>query len=266
VKRPALFASVLLLGCTGLEDPLDIEPEQLEAAVELEFSIVPARDEASTDLPPTLEPPPAPLPTPAHWEMWRLLEDVDGWLQLEVDPTTCDIELPEFPTVAADGSVLALALVSAPVADQKLLTVRLLRSEDAKQVRAYTLIGPGESELLPEELERRVCHRAKALARALASGGHTAMPVAGGWANQIRDGLPERVDGWPKVISDGATRDVDATVADVVIAPADAAAPKLQVRTAGPRACSGSSDESDQFSKVWEAAGLRVLTRGPCGC
>jgi hypothetical protein len=169
------------------------------------------------------------------------------------------LELPDFPTVSADGSVLALALISSPVADEKLLTVRLLRSQDAKQLRAYTLIGPGETELAPEV----VCHRARSLARALASGGHTTMPVVGGWANPIDDGLPERVDGGPRVIADGATRDVDMAVADIVIAPSDLAVPELQVRPAGTESCGGSAE---QFSKVWEAGGLRVLTRGPCGC
>jgi hypothetical protein len=90
------------------------------------------------------------------------------------------------------------------------------------------------------------------------------VPVAGGWENPIRDGLPERVDGWPRVFSDGATRDIDATVSDIVIAPVYADDPKLEVRAAGPEDCYRSSEE--QFSKVWQAAGLRVFTRGPCGC
>jgi hypothetical protein len=260
-----MFAAALLLGCTAGEEAFDIESETLGATAEFEFRVIPPRVEEPAS-PPTLEPPPAPLPTPARWTMWHVLEDVEGWLDLEIDPTECEIELPQFPTVAADGSVLALALVSAPVADQKLLTIRMLRSEDAKQMRAYTLIGPGESELAPEELERRVCHRMKALTRALASGEHTTVPVIGGWGNPIRDGLPERVDGWPQVISDGATRDVDMAVADIVMAPTDMAAPELRLRTAGPEDCSGSSDGEDQFSKLWEAAGLRVFTRGPCGC
>jgi hypothetical protein len=262
-----MFAAALLLGCTAGEEAFDIESEGIGAAVEFEFRVIPPHvDGPSQPSPPTLEPPPTPLPTPARWTMWHVLEDVEGWLDLELGATPCEIELPQFPTVAADGSVLALALVSAPVADQKLLTIRMLRSEDAKQMRAYTLIGPGESELAPEELARRVCHRMKALTRALASGGHATMPAVGGWETPIRDGLPERVDGWPHVISDGATRDVDMAVADIVIAPSDMGTPELQLRTAGPRACSGSSDESDQFSKVWEATGLRVFTRGPCGC
>jgi hypothetical protein len=260
-----MFAAALLLGCTGIDEPLDFEVEQLEAAVELEFVIVPPRDEAPADVPPsapTLEPPPTPMPTPARWGMWLVLEDLD--VSLEYDLSVCDVELPEFPTVAADGSVLALALVSSPVADELLITVRMLRSEDGKQVRAYTLIGPGESELVPdEELQRRVCHRATALARALASHGHTTMPVVGGWENHVRDGLPTSAQGWPRVIGDGATHDVDMAVADIVIAPANTDAPELHVSEAGPTACRGSSD---QFSKVWEAAGLRVFTRGPCGC
>jgi hypothetical protein len=263
----ALIPAALLLGCTAGEEAFDLESEGIGAAVEFEFRVIPPHvDGPAQPSPPTLEPPPAPLPTPTRWTMWHVLEDVEGWLDLEVGATPCEIELPQFPTVAADGSVLALALVSAPVADQKLLTIRMLRSEDAKQMRAYTLIGPGESELAPEELARRVCHRMKPLTRALASGGHTSMPVVGGWESPIRDGLPERNDGWPKVISDGATRDVDMAVADIVISRSDAAAPELLLRTAGPQACRDSSDESDQFSKVWEATGLRVFTRGPCGC
>jgi hypothetical protein len=260
-----MFAAVLMLGCTATEDVLDIESEGLGSAVELEFVIIPPLQEAPTNLPPpaTLEPPPTPKPTPARWEMWRVLEDVDAWLRLEVDPNACDVELPQFPTVAADGTVLALALISAPVADQQLLTVRLLGIEDAKQVRAYTLLGPGEWELETEEVQRRVCHRANVLARALASGGHTSVPVVGGWENEIRDGLPERVEGWPRVLSDGATREVDATVADVVIARSHVATPELQLRTTGPQSCDGASS---QFSKVWETGDLRVFTRGPCGC
>jgi hypothetical protein len=68
---------------------------------------------------------------------------------------------------------------------------------------------------------------------------------------------------WPRVISDGATRDVDAAVTDIVIAPANTDAPELRLREAGPKSCRGSSG---QFSKVWESGGLRVFTRGPCGC
>jgi hypothetical protein len=263
VKLRALLLTALLLGCTSTEDIPSLASEDLDPAVEIEFAIIPS---SVDDPPPTLEHPPAPLPTPARWEMWRVLEDADVWLRSEVDLTACDVdlaELPTFPTVAADGSVLALALVSSPVADQRLLTVRLLRTQDAKQMRAYTLIGPDESELPSDELQRRVCHRAKALARALASGGHTSVPVVGGWENRISDGLPERVDGWPRVIGDGATREVDAAVADIVLAPSDLTAPELQLRVAGSQSCSGSSDE---FSKVWEAAGIRIFTRGPCGC
>jgi hypothetical protein len=257
-----MFAATWLLGCTAPEHALGVESKDLGASLELEFRIIPALDDAPTVLPPpTLEPPPTPMPTPARWDMWRVLDDTDTFL--DVDLTACGVVLPEFPTVAADGSTLAIALVSAPVADEQLLTVRLLRSEDAKQIRAYTLVGSGESELPHEELQRRVCHRAKALARALRSGGHTSMPVVGGWHNPIRDGLPASVEALPRVLSDGATRDVDATVADIVIAPANSDSPELQVREPGPTSCRSSSSE---FSKVWEAAGLRVFTRGPCGC
>lgn len=265
MKLRVLLLTASLLGCTGATDPLDIEAEQLGTSTDLEFVIAPPLAEPAPP-PPALEPPPTPEPTPARWEMWRIVEDVEGSLIDELDPNACDVDLPEFPTISADGTVLALALANAPVADPRLLTIRMLRTDDAKQVRAYTLIGLGESELAPEELQRRICHRASALARALASGGHTSAPVVGGWDNPIRDGLPERVDGWPRVIGDGATREVDMTVADIVIAPASADAPELRLRTAGPTVCTGSESDEEEFSQVWEAGGLRVFTRGPCGC
>lgn len=267
MKLRAMFAAACLLGCTAGEDVLEVEPERpVESAksVEPELVVIPTLDKAPTNpTPPTLEPPPTPEPTPPRWALWHVLEDANTWLRDQTALATCDVELPTFPTISADGTTLALGLVSAPVADERLLTVRMLRIEDAKQMRAYTLVGPGESELPAEELERRICHRADALARALKSRGHTSMPVVGGWENPIRDGLPEVADGWPRVISDGATRDVDMAVADVVIAPANTVAPELKIREAGAKPCRG---ESGQFSKVWEAGGLRVYTRGPCGC
>lgn len=259
-----LLATALLLGCTGIEDPLDFELEDQASTTELEFVIAPPQHEVAPPPPPTTppEPPPAPQPTPARWTMWSVLEDVDAWLRDEVDLHACDVELPTFPTVSGDGSMLALALVSAPIADERMVTIRLLRTTDAKQVRAYTLLGPSESELEPDEVQRRVCHRVPALVRALTSGGHTTVPLVGGWDNPIHEGLPESVDGWPRVISDGATREVDATVSDIVIAPANADAPQLNLR-AKKRNC---TSMSGQFSKVWEAASLRIFTRGPCGC
>jgi hypothetical protein len=267
VKLHATFTAALLLGCTAPQDVqevLDVEPASVEPATEPEFVIIPAVAKTPADLPPpTLEAPPAPLPTPARWEMWQIREDINAWLVDEVALAACDVELPQFPTIAADGSVIAIALLSSPVADERLLTIRLLRTQDAKQMRAYTLVGPGEFELPSEELQRRICHRAIPLARAMASGGHTSMPVVGGWDNPIRDGLPASVENWPRVISDGATRDVDMAVTDILIAPANSDAPELRVREAGPKKCRGSSG---QFSKVWEAGGLRVFTRGPCGC
>ena len=270
MKLRATFAAALSLGCTETTDTLDIETQRLGESTELEFLIIPPLDEVATDQPPpALEPPPTPLPTPARWEMWRVIEHLEDpvtWLDVEIDMTACDVELPRFPTIAADHSVLAVALISSPVADEELLTVRMLRAEDGKQMRAYTLVGPGESELPPEELTRRVCHRQKALARALDSGGHTTMPIIGSWQNPIRDGLPDTVDGWPKMIANGATREVDMAVADIVIAPADAEASQLQVRVDQTESCSGASEGDEQFSKVWEAAGLRLFTRGPCGC
>ncbi len=264
VKVRASLLAASLLGCTSAAAPLDIESEHLVPSADLEFVIAPPLAEVQP--PPASEPPPPPAPTPARWEMWSVVEDVEASLRHDIDPNACGFQLPKFPTISADGSVLALALGNAPVADRRLLTIRMLRTSDAKQVRAYTLIGPDESQLPPEELQRRVCHRMSALARALVSGEHATAPVVGGWANPIRDGLPERADGWPRVFGNGATREVDMAVSDVVVAPANVDIPELQVHPGEPPICTGAEDEDEEFSKVWEAANLRVFTRGPCGC
>jgi hypothetical protein len=263
--RVAAAISLLLLGCTAPEQPLRLTPGPTDEAGELEFVIVPTQAEDAR--PPIEAEPPTPDPAPTgRGQMWRVMEDADAWVAALTALDPCTSGLPRFPAVSADGSTLALALASSPVADEQAAVIRLYRSEDGTLLANHTLLGPAESQRLgeqPQLARRRYCRRAAELERTLASGRYQPMPVVGGWHNPIRDGLPVDAKPWSRVVSDGATLEVDMAVADIVIARADVDDPALQVRVNKAQRC---QTERGQFSTVWSAAGIRVLRRGPCGC
>lgn len=262
----------LTLGCTEAGRPPDPAPARANEP-ESEPDTVTASPKPTPE-PETAQPEPAaavdaPIPapgrTPAKWTMWRIMEAPDTWLDQTLVLPGCGVELPSLPAVAADGSAVAIGLYSSPVADQRLVTVRIYAAADGKLVRGFTLLGPDEGQLPDDELRRRFCHRVGQLARVLAAGDYAAMKLVGGWRNQVTDGLPARADSWPLILADGATRDVDMAVADIVLAPIEPALAQLELRKGGAEVCRSDADEG-QASRVWEGAGLRVWTREPCGC
>jgi hypothetical protein len=114
-----------------------------------------------------------------------------------------------------------------------------------------------------DELQRRYCRRLAAAQEMLVADAFATMPVVGAWANPIRRRLPADAWPWPYVVNDGAKRELDMAVTDIVIARPDAEQPALELRPGAEKRC---RREGSEFSKVWSTATIAVYTRGPCGC
>jgi hypothetical protein len=271
VRLPSM--ALALLACTAPEAPLRYELAIELVDDELPFSIAP---EASLryELPGPLAPPeprrPATLTEalergPVKRDpMWRVLEEIDPWLSDHTGAEPCDAQLPGFPALSSNGALLALALGTAPVADEHAAVVRVYRVKTGALLGSYWLLRHHETPLFaidPGYVQKQYCERAAELARLL-DGDFERMPRVGGWQNPIREGLPDSHKPWPLVVADGASKDVDATVADIVIASPATQDPALQLR---PKAQQCHSTWG-QFSTVWATAEISVFTRGPCGC
>jgi hypothetical protein len=258
------LVALALLACTAPDESLHYQLPAKSADAVLEFSIVPEsivlpEPEPSTTLADALDS--KPMQPDA---MWRVLEEPNAWLSDHTGLASCDAHLPRFPALSRNGDRLALALATAPVADEHAAAVRIYRVADGTLLGSYWLLHPSQSKLIeadPTRIQQRYCKRTTELSRLLGDD-YEPMPKTGGWQNPIREGLPESRDPWPLVVADGATREVDATVADIVIANPLAPDPALQPRSRAQRC----HNMWEQFSTVWSTAELSVLTRGPCGC
>jgi hypothetical protein len=258
--------ALCVLGCTAPEPSLELDAPDVDAQAFGGYAAEP--DERAVEVAPP-DPSTQPRARPRADAYWWVMDDPRAWIGEKTGSDGCRGEFTALPAMTRDGETLVLGLGSSPVADGHEAVVRFHRVHDGTVEREVELLRPSEWTRLTEredgmaKVRRRYCDRLAVLEGELRTIGAEAMPVVGAWGNPIRNRLPSDAWPWPYVVSDGATREVDMAVTDIVIARADVADPKLELVAGKERRCRG---EFGRFAKVWATARIAVYTRGACGC
>lgn len=260
-----LLASMALavFGCTAPPDTLELDAPEVAAQAFAGYAVEP--DAAVVEI----APPERARVRPRVDAFWWVLDDPRAWIGDKTGSDGCKGEFTALPAMTRDGKTLVLGLGNSPVVGAHEAVVRFYAVDDGALEREIELLRPSEWTRLTERedgmprVQRRYCDRLAQLEQELQAIDVEPMPLVGSWANPIHQRLPKDAWSWPNVVSNGATREVDMAVTDIVIARADVPHAKLRIQPGDERRCRG---EGGRFAKVWATATMAVYTRGACGC
>jgi hypothetical protein len=255
-----------VLGCTAPEPSLELDAPDVDAQAFGGYAAEP--DETAVEVAPP-DPSTQPRARPHADAYWWVMDDPRAWIGDKTGSDGCKGEFTALPAMTRDGETLVLGLGNSPIVGAHEAVVRFHAVHDGSLEREIELLRPSEWTRLTEredgmpKVQRRYCDRLAQLEQELQAIGAEPMPLVGSWANPIHQRLPKDAWPWPSIVSNGATREVDIAVTDIVIARADVEHAKLRILPGGERRCRG---ESGRFAKVWATATMAVYTRGACGC